>query len=68
MAGAVRARGEMGLAYFDRDAELNTPQSTPSGILDGMVIASLDQKQFLARRAVITAGSPPEACGSRPCP
>ncbi len=41
LAGAVRARGEMGLAYFDRDAELNTPQSTPSGILDGMVIAHL---------------------------
>ena len=41
MAGAMRARGEMGLAYFDRDAELNTPQSTPSGILDGMVLAHL---------------------------
>jgi arginase len=41
LAGAVRVYGEMGLAYFDRDAELNTPQSTPSGILDGMVIAHL---------------------------
>jgi len=41
LAGAVRVHGEMGLAYLDRDAELNTPQTTPSGILDGMVIAHL---------------------------
>ena len=41
LAGAVRVHGEMGLAYFDRDAELNTPRSSPSGILDGMVIAHL---------------------------
>jgi arginase len=41
LAGAVSVLGEMGLAYLDRDAELNTPRSTPSGILDGMVIAHL---------------------------
>ena len=41
LAGAVRVHGEMGLAYLDRDAELNTPRSTPSGIVDGMVIAHL---------------------------
>jgi len=41
MAGAVRVHGEMGMAYLDRDAELNTPRTTPSGILDGMVIAHL---------------------------
>jgi arginase len=41
MAGAVRVHREMGLAYLDRDAELNTPRTTPSGILDGMVIAHL---------------------------
>ncbi|HEV8376691.1 MAG TPA: arginase family protein [Candidatus Polarisedimenticolia bacterium] len=41
VSGAVQALGEMGLAYLDRDAELNTPRTTPSGILDGMVIAHL---------------------------
>jgi arginase len=41
LAGAARVHPEMGIAYLDRDAELNTPQTTPSGILDGMVIAHL---------------------------
>ena len=41
LSGAVKAHGEMGLVYFDRDAELNTPRTTPSGILDGMVISHL---------------------------
>ena len=41
MAAAVRVHREMGLAYLDRDAELNTPRTTASGILDGMVIAHL---------------------------
>ena len=41
LAGAVRVHGEMGLVYLDRDAELNTPRTTPSGIADGMVIAHL---------------------------
>jgi arginase len=29
------------LLWFDRDADLNTPASTPSGRLDGMVLASI---------------------------
>jgi arginase len=41
VAGAGRVHPEMGIAYLDRDAELNTPQTSPSGILDGMVIAHL---------------------------
>ena len=41
LAGAGRVHPDVGLAYLDRDAELNTPQTTPSGILDGMVIAHL---------------------------
>ncbi len=41
LAGICRVRGEAGLAYLDRDAELNTPRTTRSGILDGMVIAHL---------------------------
>jgi arginase family enzyme len=31
----------MSLVWFDRDADLNTPASTPSGRLDGMVLASI---------------------------
>jgi arginase len=41
LAGSARLHPEMGVAYLDRDAELNTPATTPSGILDGMVIAHL---------------------------
>jgi arginase len=41
LAGISRVHPDAGLAYLDRDAELNTPQSSRSGILDGMVIAHL---------------------------
>jgi arginase len=41
LAGISRIHPDAGLAYLDRDAELNTPQSSRSGILDGMVIAHL---------------------------
>jgi arginase len=41
LAGITRIHPETGLAYLDRDAELNTPRSSGSGILDGMVIAHL---------------------------
>jgi arginase len=41
MAGLSRLHPDPGLVYLDRDAELNTPQTTRSGILDGMVIAHL---------------------------
>lgn len=40
-AGATRVHPDLGLAYLDRDADLNTPQTTRSGILHGMVIAHL---------------------------
>jgi len=40
-AGITRVHPEAGLAYLDRDAELNTPRTSQSGILDGMVIAHL---------------------------
>ncbi len=57
LAGAARLHSEMGLAYFDRDAELNTPATTPSGILDGMVIAHL-----------LGRGEPSLATFGRPAP
>ena len=57
LAGAARFHPEMGLAYLDRDAELNTPATTPSGILDGMVIAHL-----------LGRGEPALATFERPAP
>ncbi len=41
LAGISRIHGEAGLAYLNRDADLNTPATSPSGILDGMVISHL---------------------------
>jgi len=37
--GIVDVFPDLGLLYFDGDADLNTPETTPSGILDGMVLA-----------------------------
>src|SRR5208337_325690 len=41
IAGARRYYRHVNLLWFDRDADLNTPASTPSGRLDGMVLASI---------------------------
>jgi arginase len=39
-AGARRALGEaVGIVYVDADADLNTPETTPSGYLHGMALA-----------------------------
>lgn len=39
VAGARRYFKHVNLLWFDRDADLNTPASTPSGRLDGMIVA-----------------------------
>jgi arginase len=40
VAGARRTLGvPVGLVYLDADADLNTPETTPSGYLDGMALA-----------------------------
>jgi arginase len=39
IAGVLRHQSDVGLLYFDADLDLNTPETTPSGILDGMVLA-----------------------------
>ncbi len=39
LAGLLRHRERPGLLYFDGDLDLNTPETTRSGILDGMVMA-----------------------------
>ena len=39
IAGMLRHHPRIGLVYFDGDVDLNTPETTPSGIFDGMVLA-----------------------------
>ncbi len=41
LAGARRYYKHLSLLWFDRDADLNTPASTPSGRLDGMALAGI---------------------------
>jgi arginase len=38
IAGLLRHQLRLGLLYFDGDVDLNTPETTPSGIFDGMVL------------------------------
>lgn len=40
-AGMISHIPGSGLMYFDGDVDLNTPDTTPSGIFDGMVIAHM---------------------------
>jgi arginase len=39
LSGVRRYYKHVNLLWFDRDADLNTPASTPSGRIDGMVVA-----------------------------
>lgn len=39
LTGVRRYYKQVNLLWFDRDADLNTPASTPSGRIDGMVVA-----------------------------
>lgn len=41
LTGARRYYRHINLFWMDRDADLNTPASTPSGRIDGMVVASI---------------------------
>lgn len=41
VAGARRYFRHVSVIYMDRDADLNTPSTTPSGCVDGMVVAHL---------------------------
>ena len=41
VAGARRYFRNVGLVYIDRDADVNTPATTTSGCVDGMVVAHL---------------------------
>ena len=39
ISGLLRHHSRLGLLYFDADLDLNTPETTPSGAFDGMVLA-----------------------------
>jgi arginase len=41
LSGARRYYRHVNLLWFDRDADLNTPATTPSGRIDGMVVAHI---------------------------
>jgi arginase len=41
LTGSRRYYKHVNLLWFDRDADLNTPASTPSGRIDGMVVAHI---------------------------
>jgi arginase len=41
LAGLIGKGPSLGLIYIDGDLDLNTPETTPSGIFDGMVTAHL---------------------------
>ena len=41
LSGLIRQEPNLGLMYFDGDLDLNTPDTTPSGIFDGMVMAHI---------------------------
>jgi len=41
LTGARRYYKHMNLLWFDRDADVNTPATTPSGRIDGMVLAHI---------------------------
>jgi arginase len=41
IAGSRRYYKHLNLLWFDRDADLNTPATTPSGRIDGMVVAHI---------------------------
>jgi arginase len=41
LTGARRYYKNLSLLWFDRDADINTPATTPSGRIDGMVVAHI---------------------------
>lgn len=57
VAGARRYFRSVGLVYMDRDADLHTPATTPSGSVDGMVVSHLTGRG--AAELVRLWGEPP---------
>jgi len=57
VAGARRYFRNVGMIYVDRDADLNTPATSPSGCVDGMVVSHLNGRG--AAELVRFWGEPP---------
>jgi arginase len=57
VAGARRYFRNVSMVYMDRDADLNTPATTPSGCLDGMAVSHLTARG--AAELVRFWGEPP---------
>jgi arginase len=57
VAGVRRYFRNVGMIYMDRDADLNTPATTPSGCVDGMVVSHLSGRG--AAELVRFWGEPP---------
>jgi arginase len=57
VAGARRYFRNVSMVYMDRDADLNTPATTPSGCLDGMTVSHLTARG--AAEMVRFWGEPP---------
>src|SRR5256885_15716002 len=45
LTGARRYYKHVNLLWIDRDADLNTPATTPSGRIDGMVVARSEERR-----------------------
>ena len=59
VAGASRTLGQpVGVIYIDADADLNTPETSPSGFLNGMALALAMGR---GPSNVVAAGGPPPA-------
>jgi arginase len=78
IAGMIEHHSNLGLMYFDGDVDLNTPETTTSGIFDGMVVSHIrgDGAEALARvgsrypllseECIVLFGYNPEAGGIDP--
>jgi arginase len=73
LSGLIRHLPDLGLIYFDGDADLNTPDTTTSGIFDGMVMSHIigdgaealahvgDRYPLLSEENIVLFGYNPEA-------
>jgi len=61
LTGARRYYKHVNLLWFDRDADLNTPASTPSGRIDEWLLPTSSAK---ARRNWCASGAKPRWCAN----
>ncbi|HZC78238.1 MAG TPA: arginase, partial [Ktedonobacterales bacterium] len=63
ISGAARARGQIGVIWFDAHADFNTSETSPSGNIHGMILAALCG--FGDPRLVHAAGAGPQLDAAR---